>query len=186
MTNILLVSGHPNLDASYANKAIIDHFLTQHPTITLHRLDQVTPNFHFDLEVEQKVLKNADIIILQFPFHWYSVPALMKKWIDDVFSYGFAFGPEGDKLKGKDFILSFSVGGPKDSYSPLGYNHFTVLDFLKPLEQTAYLAGMTYHPPIYTNSMIYIPDVYNTLEGVQERARDHAQRLSTKVTSLFS
>ncbi|GAL26611.1 NAD(P)H oxidoreductase YRKL [Vibrio variabilis] len=47
----------------------------------------------------------ADVIVLQFPFYWYSMPALLKKWMDDVFSFNFAYGPEGDKLKVK---ISFS------------------------------------------------------------------------------
>ncbi|MDN3684446.1 hypothetical protein QW180_15975 [Vibrio sinaloensis] len=36
------------------------------------------------------------------------------------------------------------MGGPAESYDPLGYNHFTVEQLLMPIQQTAYLAGMNY------------------------------------------
>jgi hypothetical protein len=98
------------------------------------------------------------------------VPAILKVWFDEVFCFNFAFGPEGDKLKGKNFLLSFTIGGPADAYTPLGYNHFRVEEFTKPMEQTAYLAQMNYLAPVYEHGMVYIPGVYNTKEAVEERA----------------
>lgn len=75
--------------------------------LVIHRLDERYPDFNIDVEAEQQALVQAEVIVLQFPFYGYSVPALMKKWLDDVFSFNFAYGPKGDKLKGKDVILFF-------------------------------------------------------------------------------
>ena len=50
------------------------------------------PDFKIDVAEEQKHLAAADRIILQFPFYWYSTPALLKQWQDDVLTYGWAFG----------------------------------------------------------------------------------------------
>jgi len=47
-------------------------------------------------------LLEHDRIVLQFPMYWYSMPPLLKKWLDDVLTYNFAYGSKGDKLKGKD------------------------------------------------------------------------------------
>lgn len=58
--------------------------------------------------------------MLQLLFYWHSLPALLKKWIDDVLTYDFAYGGEGDKLFGKRFLLSFTIGGPEEAYDPLG------------------------------------------------------------------
>ena len=44
----------------------------------------------------QVALVAADTIVFQFPFYWYSVPPLLKEWIDLVLEHGFAYGLEGD------------------------------------------------------------------------------------------
>jgi len=177
MSKVLVISGHPNLDKSYTNKVIIDELMREIDQVEVRRLDLLYPDYGIDIEAEQQALLAADAIVLQFPYYWYSVPALLKKWIDDVFAFNFAFGPEGDKLKGKHFILSITVGGPEESYGPLGYNHFTIEQTLIPLQQTAYLAQMVYQKPVYTHSMVYIPGVYNKQEDVEEKARHHVKRL---------
>ncbi|RTL87458.1 flavodoxin family protein [Ancylobacter aquaticus] len=60
------------------------------------------PDFTIDVEREQQLLLEHDRIVLQFPMYWYSMPPLLKKWLDDVLTYNFAYGSKGDKLKGKD------------------------------------------------------------------------------------
>lgn len=184
MSKILIISGHPNLKQSNANKLILEQLQSALKSAEIRYLDQLYPDYKINVEEEQKALLAADIIVLQFPFHWYAMPALLKKWVDDVFAYNFAYGSQGDKLKDKHFVLSFTVGGPQDAYTPLGYNHFRVEDMIHPLEQTAYLTGMKYHSPIYTNGMIYIPNVYNKLEDVQEHAKAHALRLIEHIKKL--
>lgn len=169
MSKVLVISGHPNLAESHTNTFILKKLQSGLSDVSVRCLDELYPDYKIDVPAEQQALTEADVVVLQFPFYWYSVPALMKKWMDDVFAFNFAFGPEGDKLKGKDFILSFTVGGPEESYDPLGYNHFNIEMFMYPLQQAAYLAGMVYQPPVYTHRMVYIPGVYNTQEEVQQR-----------------
>lgn len=184
MKRVLLVSGHPDLEASHTNRVIIEKLVAQMPEVSVRRLDRLYPDYRIDVAVEQQALLDADVVVLQFPFYWYSVPALMKKWIDDVFSYGFAYGSTGDKLHGKDLLLSITIGGPEEAYSPLGSNHFSPQQLLRPLEQTAYLSGMRFGTPVVTHRMVYIPGVYNTLDAVLERAGDHAVRLSAALLEL--
>ncbi|GAL11948.1 NAD(P)H oxidoreductase YRKL [Vibrio astriarenae] len=186
MSKVVVISGHPELEKSNTNKIIIDQLGKEIESIDVRRLDTLYPNYQIDVEAEQQALLAADVIVLQFPFYWYSVPALLKKWLDDVFSYNFAYGSKGDKLKGKELITSITIGGPAESYDPLGYNHFTIEQLLHPIQQTAYLAGLNYHAPIYTHGMVYIPGVYNTLEDVETKAQAHASRVIDKVTDLLA
>ncbi|XP_051985274.1 ribosyldihydronicotinamide dehydrogenase [quinone]-like [Xyrauchen texanus] len=44
-----------------------------------------------DITEEQQKLKQADLVIFQFPLYWFSVPAIMKGWIDRVLIQGSAF-----------------------------------------------------------------------------------------------
>lgn len=185
MSKVVVISGHPNLESSYTNKVVLAQLQKAISSIDVRRLDELYPDYHIDVEAEQAALLEADVVVLQFPFYWYSMPALLKKWVDDVMSFNFAYGPEGDKLKGKGFIISTTIGGPAESYDPLGYNHFTVEQLLMPIQQTAYLAGMNYQKPIFTHGMVYIPGVYNTQEGVEAKAVAHATRLSEYINDLL-
>jgi len=45
-----------------------------------------------DILVEHERLKRANALILVFPLYWWSFPALLKGWIDRVFTNGFAYG----------------------------------------------------------------------------------------------
>ncbi|MEI9885811.1 MAG: NAD(P)H-dependent oxidoreductase [Rhizomicrobium sp.] len=45
-----------------------------------------------DVAEEQRKLLWADVVILQFPMWWFSMPAILKGWVDRVYAYGFAYG----------------------------------------------------------------------------------------------
>ena len=173
----LVIVGHPDLNGqSLANRLIVDKLRTLEKT-EVRILSELYPDFRIDVAAEQAALVRAQTIVLQFPFHWYSVPGLLKKWIDDVLAYGFAYGSTGTRLQGKHLVLSFTVGGPEESYGKGGYNTFTIKDMLPPLLQTANLCGMKLAEPVYTHGMVYIPDVYNVKEEVEARAIAHGEKL---------
>src|SRR5688572_22145541 len=45
-----------------------------------------------DIAAEQQKLLWADAVIFQFPMWWFSMPAILKGWVERVFAYGFAYG----------------------------------------------------------------------------------------------
>jgi NAD(P)H dehydrogenase (quinone) len=87
-----------------------------------------------DVAAEQRKLVEADALILQFPMWWYSMPAILKGWIDRVYAYGFAYGvgEHSDRkwgerfgegtFKGKRAMLIVTVGGWASHYSQRGIN----------------------------------------------------------------
>ncbi|MEO1193758.1 MAG: NAD(P)H-dependent oxidoreductase [Pseudomonadota bacterium] len=184
MSQVLLISGHPDLASSYANRRILEAVAAARPEIALRRLDQLYPGYAVDVEAEQEALLAAEIVVLQFPFYWYSVPAILKNWIDAVLTYGFAYGSGGDKLKGKPLLPSVTVGSPEDCYQTLGYNNFTLEELLRPVKQTALMAQMHYQSPVMTCGMIYVPGVLNTEEGILQRADAHATRLLARIAQI--
>lgn len=44
-----------------------------------------------DVAFEQARIDRADTLVLVYPVYWWSMPALMKGWIDRVFANGWAF-----------------------------------------------------------------------------------------------
>ncbi|MDP9900515.1 NAD(P)H-dependent oxidoreductase [Variovorax ginsengisoli] len=84
-----------------------------------------------DVEEEQRKILAADAVILLFPLWWYSMPAIMKGWVDRVWAFGLAYGYQGagnahrygeGGFAGKRALLAVSVGGPAQDYSPRGIN----------------------------------------------------------------
>ena len=104
----LVILAHPNIEESRINKTLKEAALENGASVS--ELYKKYPNFSLDVKKEQELLVAHDRIILQFPCFWYSSPPLLKKYFDDVFTYGFAYGDSGKALQGKEFGLSVSFG----------------------------------------------------------------------------
>lgn len=68
-----------------------------------------------DIVLEVEKVKSADLILFSFPVYWFSVPAMLKGWIDRVLISGVCYGGmrfyDQGGLKGKKAALSFTLGG---------------------------------------------------------------------------
>ncbi|MES9537849.1 NAD(P)H-dependent oxidoreductase [Actinomadura sp. NPDC000600] len=67
----------------------------------------------------------ADLLVLSFPMWWFSLPAILKGWVDRVFVMGAVFGGdhglfEDAALVGKRAMLLFTTGGSRESFRPGG------------------------------------------------------------------
>ncbi|WP_020618227.1 NAD(P)H-dependent oxidoreductase [Paenibacillus daejeonensis] len=132
--NTLVILAHPHLETSRVNRRWKAELL-KHPGIcTLHELYHDYPDGQIDVPREQRLLEEHDRTILQFPFYWYSYPPLLKKWFDDVFTYGWAYGSRGDKLKGKAMGLAMSIGDKEQHYRADGPISFTVDQLTAPFQ----------------------------------------------------
>ena len=67
-------------------------------------------SYHPEIIAEQDKLRQADLVILQFPLWWGGYPAILKGWIERVISRGFAYG-ENFELTNKKVMLSVTTGG---------------------------------------------------------------------------
>lgn len=66
----------------------------------------------------------ADLVIFNFPVYWFSVPAIMKGWIDRVFLSGPFYGGmrfyDQGGLKGKTAWVTLTLGGQPHMFGPEG------------------------------------------------------------------
>lgn len=77
--------------------------------------------FTDDIQTEMEKFIWADVVIFNFPLWWFSVPAIMKGWVDRVFAMGFCYGAgkgvyENGTFKNKISFLCLTTGGPENSY----------------------------------------------------------------------
>jgi NAD(P)H dehydrogenase (quinone) len=108
---------------------------------TLSR-EQFAPTGHFKPQAEQQRaveagtldasvsahldrLLAADLLVLSFPLWWFSLPAILKGWVDRVFVMGAAFGGkyglfDDAALAGKRAMLLVTTGGSSESFQPGG------------------------------------------------------------------
>ena len=143
MANILLVYGHPKTPTSFnfSLKEKLESVLkSKGHRVLVRDLYEVSFNpllssddlakLHSgeipeDIRREQEFIKNADVIIFIYPIWWAGSPAIIKGYIDRVFSYGFAYMYKGNKVVGlltdKSAIIINSNGSPYDFYERNGF-----------------------------------------------------------------
>ena len=149
MADILIIAAHPQLEHSRVTQRLLATLAQAAPPgIELRKLYHLYPDYFIDIAAEQAALRAAKLVVWLHPIHWYSMPPLMKLWLDEVFAFGWAYGPGGEALRGRDLWLVASTGGPHDSYRPDGHNRYFFDAFLHPYEQTAALVGMRWLPPL--------------------------------------
>ncbi|MGN7414097.1 NAD(P)H-dependent oxidoreductase [Paenibacillus sp. SAF-068] len=122
----LIILAHPDIESSRVNRRWKEELLqSTTDDIALHELYTTYPDGKIDVSREQELLETHDHIMLQFPLYWYSYPPLLKKWFDDVFTHGWAYGSKGNRLKGKRMGLAMSIGDKQENYAqdgPIGYS----------------------------------------------------------------
>jgi glutathione-regulated potassium-efflux system ancillary protein KefF len=146
MPQTLVIHAHPRASASLVTQALRQTLASQADT-TVRALYDLYPDFDIDVAAERAALDAADLVIWLTPVHWYSVPALMKHWIDQVLAYGWAYGPNGSALRGKAAWWVTSAGAMPADYSATGVHGRPFADFVAPLEQTARFCGMRWLAP---------------------------------------
>jgi len=79
--NILILFAHPALQKSRVNSRLIK-YVRDIDGVTFHDLYEEYPDFHINIKREQKLLIESDIIVFHHPIFWFSVPAILKEWMD--------------------------------------------------------------------------------------------------------
>jgi glutathione-regulated potassium-efflux system ancillary protein KefG len=161
---VLIVFSHSSFKESRANKAMLAK-IADLDRVTIRVLEEHAPDFKFDVAKEQAVLVEHDVIVLQFPMYWYSCPALMKHWIDEVWLSGFAYGKTGKYLKDKTLVCATTAGGTAADFLPDGFYQYSVDAFFRPFEISAQFCKMNYEPPF---------TIYDSLELSAEELDNHA------------
>lgn len=133
----LIIIAHPDITESNSQQFLIES--TQNlQGVTRHILE----NRAFIVKEEHQLLAEHERIIFQFPMYWYSAPAILKKWLDDVFTNQMMKG----FLNGKELGLVVTMGQSEESFAAGRKEKFSLSEIFKPFEALANKCGMTYLP----------------------------------------
>ena len=152
MPRTLILVFHRNLAESRANAALAGAARAL-PGVEVVDMQARYPDGRIDMFTDaaddSAMLLGADRIVLQFPIHWYSTPALLKAWQDAVLTrmYYIASDTEGDRLAGTPLMIAATAGNVPEAYRRGGQNHYTIDEILTPLKATAHRCGLPWHPP---------------------------------------
>ncbi len=132
-----------------------------------------------DIQTEIDKLKWCDVLIFNFPMYWFSVPAILKGWIDRVFVSGFCYGGkrfyDQGGLKGKKGLLAFTLGGREHMFGE-DKIHGEMQTMLRPLLRgsMAYV-GLSVLPPFIGWHVPYITD--EERQSLLEQYREYLTNL---------
>ncbi len=143
-----------------------------------------------DVQAEQAKMRWADALVLQFPLWWFSMPAILKGWVDRVFASGFAYGVGehsdrhwGDRygegtFAGKRAMLIVTAGGWADHYGARGVNG-PIDDLLFPITHgILFYPGYDVLPPFVAYRVDRIDDA-----GFDRLADELRERMRTFATT---
>ena len=145
----LVIVSHPYPEQSKAIQAL-EQAARQVEGVEVRNLETLYGHdtFAFDVAAEQKASEAADRIVFLFPIHWFNLTPMLKGYLNQVWGYGWAFGPDGAALKGKAMQVVVTAGATDHLYAPQGLIQSTIEDVLTPMKASALYVGMTYRKPL--------------------------------------
>jgi glutathione-regulated potassium-efflux system ancillary protein KefG len=153
----LIIISHPEIEESSSQQYLL-HSIPDDHSITIHHLESVYSQTPIDVSAEQKLLASHDRIIFQFPLYWYSSPAMLKEWQDEVLTDDFAHGKKGNQLKNKEFALILLVGAARTDYQAGGKELFSIDELTKPFQAMANKTGMTFLKTFAIHQFAYMTE----------------------------
>lgn len=157
-------------------------------------------NGEVNIDKESELLFQFERIVLQFPLYWYSAPASLWRWLDEVWVRGVVYDERGGLLAGKTLGLVVNYGQSPQSFGLAGQNGISITDTLKPFVGIANRTGMTLLPPIVVPQFERMTDdaraglmvryqQYLTLmhpQSREEQARWFARQLRERQQDIFA
>lgn len=134
-----------------------------------------TGSLSADIMAEIEKVQAADLLVFTFPVFWFSVPAILKGWIDRVFVSGVFYRGRGiygeGGMKGKRAFAAFSLGGRDHMFGPGSIHGELETGMLRHfLQGSLGYVGMDVHEPFVAYHTPYLPleDRTAALESLRE------------------
>lgn len=135
-----------------------------------------------EIAAEVEAVSQSDLLVLVFPIFWFSVPALMKGWIDRVFLSGVFYGGrrvyDQGGMRGKHALVVASLGGREHMFGPNAI-HGELKGMMRHLLQgTLGYVGYSVYEPFFAHHVPYVDDAGRT--GILMTLRYEIQSLADR------
>lgn len=135
-----------------------------------------------EIAAEVEAVSRADMLVLVFPVFWFSVPALMKGWIDRVFLSGVFYGGrrvyDHGGMRGKHALVVASLGGREHMFGTNAL-HGDLKGMMRHLLQgTLGYVGFSVYEPFFAHHVPYVDDTART--GMLMTLRSEIQSLESR------
>lgn len=135
-----------------------------------------------DIAAEVERVRSADLLVLVFPVFWFSVPAILKGWIDRIFLSGLFYGGrrvyDRGGMAGKRALVVTSLGGRSHMFGP-GALHGDISTMLRSVLQGSlayvgyevFVPFVAYHVPYISDGerSALLQDLHGELQDLQAR-----------------
>ncbi|MGN7989698.1 NAD(P)H-dependent oxidoreductase [Pedobacter sp. 22226] len=143
----LIIVTHPDMKNSIVNKRWVNELHKFPDQFHVHQLYEAYPDEKIDVGAEQKLIEQYDKIVFQFPYYWFNAPAMLKKWLDEVLTHGWAYGSKsGYKVGGKKIALAISLGVDEQELSANGIYKYPLEELTRPFELSFEYVKADYKP----------------------------------------
>lgn len=143
----LIIVTHPDMKNSLVNKRWVKALQQFPDRFHIHQLYEAYPDEKIDVAAEQKLIEQYDKIVFQFPYYWFNSPSMLKKWLDEVLTHGWAYGSKsGYKMQGKKIALAISLGVEEHELSNSGIYKYPLTELTRPFELSFEYVKADYRP----------------------------------------
>lgn len=167
---VLILYAHPYPKHSRACRTLLEA-VSDLPDVEVRSLYERYPDFDIDVVAEQAALARAELVVWLHPIYWYSVPSLMKYWFETVLARGWAYGKDGNALRGKRCLWVTTTGGDAAAFSITGMHEQPFEKFAAPVEQTARFCGMQWQVPVVVHGAHTVSEIQLHAKAQDFRAR---------------
>ena len=138
-----------------------------------------------DVEAEIDKLDRADLVLFQYPIWWFSMPAILKGWLDRVFTYGGLYTGrmrfDRGRFRNKRAMLSVTSGSPDTANAHNGRNA-DVNMVLWPMNYSLHYVGFQVLPAFIASGVR--SDNGSDRSVVRARLEGHRRALETHLRTL--
>lgn len=133
-----------------------------------------------EVEAEMRKVEACDLLIFSFPLWWFSMPAILKGWVDRVFAYSRFYGAgkwyENGMSRGKRAMILMTTGGGEAMYGEAGM-HLPIDGVLAPIHRGIFwFNGFSPLPPFVA---------WSAAHGADQDRQEILNTLTSRLPGVF-
>ena len=175
--NILIINGYQKEPHSSGklNRTLVEEMKKFFSRKKKNQIKTTIVARGYNPELERKKFKWADVIIFQFPIFWFSAPAILHQYMQDVYAYGDFYKTEGKPygqgglLQGKAYMFSSTWNAPGDAFGHDFGKDIPTPDYaLIHLHKAQAFVGLTALPSFSCHNVVKDPHIKEYLNGLKQ------------------